>query len=114
MYIVNIIYNPHEYIDYETLNQLKIKAKKDREVQKKDTQLSRKYYKELCHDGNLKKMKLMFYSEQSGFYKYFENIIEAILKKTDEPIYYIQVTRTIRSLTKRTRRLSHIISAETS
>lgn len=89
MYIVNIIYNPHEYIDYETLNQLKIKAKKDREAHKESTRLSRKYYKELCQGGNLKKMKLMFYSEQSGFYKYFENIIEAILKKTDEPIYYI-------------------------
>ena len=89
MYLVNIIYSPRKYIDYNTLNQIKEKAKKDRALQKEDNKLSSKYYKELCQSGNFKKMKLMFYSEQSGFYKYFENIIEALLQKTDEPIYYI-------------------------
>lgn len=89
MYIVNIIYDPHKYIDYETLNRLKEKAKKDRAIQKESNALSSKYYKELCHNGTLGKMRLMFYSEQGGFYKYFENIINALLQKTDEPIYYV-------------------------
>lgn len=31
----------------------------------------------------------MFYSEQSGFYKYFQNIIEALLEQTEETIYYV-------------------------
>lgn len=89
MYIVNLIYNPSEYIDYKTLNQLKIKAKEDRKTQKENEALSRKYYRELCADNHLQEMNLMFYSEQSGFFKYFENMICALLEKTDEPIYYI-------------------------
>lgn len=89
MYIVNIIYNPSEYIDYATLNKLKVKAKEDRKIKHENDVLSRKYYKELCANNNLQKMNLMFYSEQSGFFKYFENIIHALLEKTDEPIYYV-------------------------
>ena len=89
MYLCNIVYNPKKYIDYDTLNLLKERAKKDREVNKKNTKLSRRYYKELCRGNNLQKMRLMFYSEGSGFYKYFENIIEGILEKSDEDIWYV-------------------------
>lgn len=45
--------------------------------------------REVCKDGNLEKMNLLFYSEQSGFYKYFQNIIEALLANFDEVIYYV-------------------------
>lgn len=89
MYLVNIIYSPKKYIDYDTLNLMKQKAKEEAELKKKNTKLSKKYYKEICKNDNLQKMKLMFYSEQSGFYKYFENIINALLEHSDEPIYYV-------------------------
>lgn len=89
MYLVNIIYNPKKYIDYNTLNIMKEKAKQQAETDRKNKKLSKKYYRELCKGKQLEKMRLMFYSEQSGFYKYFENIITALLEKTDEPIYYI-------------------------
>lgn len=89
MYLVNWMYSPKEYIDYDTLNKMKIKAKEEAEIEKQNVKLSKKYYKEICANNNLQKMKLMFYSEQSGFYKYFQNIIEALLEKTDEPIYYV-------------------------
>ena len=89
MYLVNIIYNPKQYIDYTTLNKLKEKAKEEAEINRKNTKLSKKYYKEICKNNNLQKMNLMFYSEQSGFYKYFENIINALLENSNETIYYI-------------------------
>ncbi len=89
MYLVNLIYSPKKYIDYATLNKLKEKEKENSAIKKANNKLSRKYYKELCSGDTLQKMNLMFYSEQSGFYKYFENIIKALLEKTDEPIYYI-------------------------
>lgn len=89
MYLVNVIYSPKEYIDYDTLNKLKSKEKENAAIKKKNNKLSRQHYKELCKGDTLQKMNLMFYSEQSGFYKYFENIIKALLEKTDEPIYYI-------------------------
>lgn len=89
MYLVNLVYSPKKYIDYDSLNKLKAKAKENAVIEKANKKLSRKHYKELCKGDTLKKMNLMFYSEQSGFYKYFENIIKALLEKTDEPIYYI-------------------------
>lgn len=89
MYLVNWIYSPKKYIDYETLNLMKQKSKEEAETKKRNNKLSKKYYKEICSNKNLQKMKLMFYSEQSGFYKYFENIINALLEKSDEPIYYV-------------------------
>lgn len=89
MYLVNMIYSPKKYIDYDTLNILKAKAKEEAAISKEHTKLSKKYYKEICKGNTMQEMKLMFYSEQSGFYKYFENIINALLEKTDEPIYYV-------------------------
>ncbi len=89
MYLMNWMYSPKEYIDYDTLNKMKAKAKENAEIEKQNKKLSKQHYKQLCQGDTLQKMNLMFYSEQSGFYKYFENIIKALLEKTDEPIYYI-------------------------
>ncbi len=89
MYLVNLIYSPKKYIDYNSLNKMKAKAKENAEIEKRNKKLSREHYKQLCKGDTLQKMNLMFYSEQSGFYKYFENTIKALLEKTDEPIYYI-------------------------
>ena len=89
MYLMNAIYDPKKYIDYKTLGMLKEKAKQDHEIQKENTKLSKKYYKELTKGDTLSKMELVFYSEQSGFYKYFENIINGILNNSDITIHYI-------------------------
>lgn len=89
MYLVNLIYSPKKYIDYASLNKMKEKAKENAAIEKKNKKLSKEHYKKLCKGDTLQKMNLMFYSEQSGFYKYFENIINALIEKTDEPIYYI-------------------------
>ncbi len=89
MYLVNIIYNPKQYIDYDTLGRIKARSKADAESRRRNSKLSRKYYREICRGNTLENMRLMFYSEQSGFYKYFENIINALLEKSDEVIYYI-------------------------
>lgn len=89
MYIVNMIYDPKKYIDYKTLNNMKEKVKEEARINRENRALSKRYYKEICRGDNLQKMDLVFYSEGSGFYKYFENIIEAILKNSDITITYI-------------------------
>ena len=89
MYIVNLIYDPKKYIDYKTLNSMKEKAKEEAKTNKENRALSKKYYKEICQGDNLQKMDLVFYSEGSGFYKYFENIINEILATSDIDITYI-------------------------
>ena len=89
MYLVNLIYDPKKYIDYKTLNSMKEKASAEAKANRENHALSKKYYKEICRGDNLQKMDLVFYSEGSGFYKYFENIIDAILKNSDIEITYI-------------------------
>ena len=89
MYLVNAIYNPKKYIDYEALNELKKQAAADKEKNKRNKKMAKKYYKAFCRPENLEKMKLMFYAEGGGYYKYFANIIEAILKKSKLKIHYV-------------------------
>ncbi len=89
MYLVNVIYSPKEYIDYKALEELKRQLAIDRENNKKNKKLAKKYYKQFCKTENLEKMKLMFYSEGGGYYKYFANIIEAILRKSKLKIHYV-------------------------
>ncbi len=89
MYLVNAIYNPKKYIDYSALERIKANAAAEREQKKKHRKLAKKYYKKFFADGNSKNMKLMFYSEQSGFYKYFEAIIDNILSLSDLTVHYV-------------------------
>lgn len=89
MYLVNAIYSPKEYIDYKALEELKRQLAVDREKNKRNRKLAKKYYKQFCKTENLEKMKLMFYSEGGGYYKYFANIIEALLRKSKLKIHYV-------------------------
>ena len=94
MYILNYFINPKKYIDYEALakskeelEQLKqAEAQRDHSVEKKYAQLEKKDYKRFLKFEN---KQLVFYSEKNGFYKYFKDIIEIILHKTDIIIHYI-------------------------
>lgn len=94
MYILNYFINPKKYIDYEALakskeelEQLKqAEAQRDYSVEKKYAQLEKKDYKRFLKFEN---KQLVFYSEKNGFYKYFKDIIEIILHKTDIIIHYI-------------------------
>lgn len=92
MYILNYFINPKKYIDYEALakskkeleqlNRLAGQSRKDKAL----TALEKRDYKRFLKYEN---KQLVFYSEKNGFYKYFKNVIELILKKTDIIIHYI-------------------------
>lgn len=93
--LLNIWINPKKYIDYEALEASKEelqKAKRFMEPQKKAARQNpyRKKEKEdykrfLSTSGK----KLVFYSEKNGFYKYYKNIIEEIIRRTNIVIHYI-------------------------
>lgn len=87
MYLVNLIYDPKKYIDYKALEQLKKDVAAQRAADKRNRKLARKYMK--LFNSNSEHMKLMFYSEGSGYYKYFANIIDAILKNSKLTIHYV-------------------------
>lgn len=94
MYILNYFINPKKYIDYEALSaskkeleQLEQYADKSRSKDNKEfATLEKRDYKRFSHYEN---KQIVFYSEKNGFYKYFKDVIERILSKTDIIIHYI-------------------------
>lgn len=94
LYLLNYFINPKKYIDYDEL-----------EKSKKELDRFNQYAGELKNKGNVQftalekrdykrfekfeDKQIVFYSEGNGFYKYFQNVIELILKKTDIIIHYI-------------------------
>lgn len=93
IYILNWIYNPKKYIDYDYLENSKEANRVLKEIKKQQKIENKKhvprekndYKKFLKTEGK----QLVFYSEKSGFYKYFENVINEIIKKSDIIIHYV-------------------------
>ena len=94
MYILNAVINPKKYVDYEALEKSRkalsdIEAledkKKDRNY-KANKAREKKDYKRFFKIVN---KHLVIYSEKSGFYKYYEAIIEQLLAKSNITIHYV-------------------------
>ena len=94
MYLLNICINPKKYIDYEALAESreelakveKLSASQKRKRTKEEITREKTDYKRFLKYEN---KQLVFYSEKNGFYKYYRDVIEAILRKTDIIIHYI-------------------------
>lgn len=96
LYFLNIIMNPKKYIDYEALERSRVELKAASAFEKKNKKKlfekdpyrkrEKADYKRFFKDYE---MQLVFYSEKNGFYKYFQNIIETLLEKSDVVINYI-------------------------
>ena len=94
LYILNFFINPKKYVDYEELeksraqlNELKSVGKKKRKLfGDEEAKKERTDYKRFFSVVN---KKLVFYSEGSGFYKYYKGIIEYLLEHTNITIHYI-------------------------
>lgn len=94
MYMLNFFIDPKKYIDYEALSKSKeelqelkqFESQKSGSIDKRYIQIEKKDYKRFLKFEN---KQLVFYSEKNGFYKYFKDIIEIILKRTDIIIHYI-------------------------
>lgn len=89
MFMVNIIYSPKKYIDYKVLEEMKQSLAAEKAETKRNKALAKRYYKEFFAPENVAEMRLVFYSEGSGYYKYFQNIIEALLRDSDVVIHYV-------------------------
>jgi YidC/Oxa1 family membrane protein insertase len=87
--ICNAVYNPKKYIDYENRS-AKIKPTKDEKAAKRE---QRKREKEREKIDMLRffetKKEIVFYSEASGFYKYFQYFIDYILENSDITVHYL-------------------------
>lgn len=93
--LLNIWMNPKDYIDYKALEKSKEELQQAKEFmsskQKEDktnpyrAKGKEDYKKFLKIQGK----KIVFYSEKNGFYKYYKNIIEEIIRRTNIVVHYI-------------------------
>ena len=94
MYALNACINPKKYIDYKALAESKeLLAKsmadsssKKKALSKEEAARQKTDYKRFMKYEN---KQIVFYSEGKGFYKYFRDVIESIIKRTDIVIHYI-------------------------
>lgn len=94
LFILNACISPKKYIDYEALEKSKeeldkvisrqsaTKSKMNKAEKSREAQDYRRFFK-------YGTKQIVFYSEKNGFYKYYKDVIEYILRKTDITIHYI-------------------------
>ena len=95
MYILNAVINPKKYVDYKALEESRVALANSKEFGKIDKKeplykemrkREKQDYKKIQHIAN---KHLVFYSEKSGFYKYYKDLIGELLQKSNIVIHYI-------------------------
>lgn len=93
--LLNVWINPKKYIDYDALEKSKEELQKAKEFmapKKKEDRRSPYRAKEKADYKrflDVPNKKIVFYSEKNGFYKYYKNIIEEIIRRTNIVVHYI-------------------------
>ena len=94
MYLLNVAINPKKHVDYEELRKSQAALAELRELTRagkpegKDPNRKREKadFKRFFRVTN---KHLVFYSEKSGFWKYYADIIEELLRRTNLKIHYV-------------------------
>ncbi|MGN0435516.1 MAG: membrane protein insertase YidC [Wujia sp.] len=94
MYILNFFINPKKYVDYERLEESKrCLSELNDAVSESKHGVVDKYAKREKEDYrrffSIDNKHLVFYSENTGFYKYYKGIIEYLMEHTNLDIHYI-------------------------
>ncbi|MDE6639417.1 MAG: membrane protein insertase YidC [Acetatifactor sp.] len=94
LFALNIAINPGKYIDYEKLNDSKQKLSELEGIGKTGKNsfgsvLARRERADYKRFFSVVNKHVVFYSEGSGFYKYYRGIIEYLLSRTNIIIHYI-------------------------
>ena len=94
LYLLNMAIPPKKYVDYDALEESRAALRElnsmveKKKPFKKDPNAKREKadYKRFFSIAN---KHLVFYSERSGFYKYYKEILEYILTKTTVAVHYV-------------------------
>lgn len=95
MYILNAVINPKKYVDYELLEESRkalAAAKEYGRVDKKDPlyrEMKKREKQDYKKFKNIVNKHVVIYSEKSGFYKYFKEIMEQLLASSNLVIHYV-------------------------
>ncbi|MDR0491155.1 MAG: membrane protein insertase YidC [Oscillospiraceae bacterium] len=87
--ICNLVYAPKKFIDYENRS-IKPKLTKTEKAAARE----RRALEKIREKDDMKRFfstpkELVFYSDSSGFYKYFQHFIEYILENSDITVHYL-------------------------
>lgn len=95
MYILNVAINPKKYVDYDALEEsrkalenLKAFGAEDKKSEKyrENRQREKEDYKRFKHIAN---KHVVVYSEKSGFYKYYKDLLENLISRSNLSIHYV-------------------------
>ncbi len=90
MYLLNRMYDPKKYVDYQALEQTRRElAAMDSIGGKRSSALRRRERADYRRFFSVANKHLVFYSEKSGFYKYFSGVIDYLLQHSNVTIHYI-------------------------
>lgn len=86
MMLTNLCMPPKKYIDYEYLKKMQQQRIEKEKIYKANNALEKEDYKKFFAQQNV---KLVFYSEQGGFYKYYSGMIDYVCDHSDIDVHYI-------------------------
>lgn len=86
MMLTNLCMPPKKYIDYEYLRKMQHQRIEKEKIYKANNAREKEDYKKFFAQQNV---KLVFYSEQGGFYKYYSGMIDYICNHSDIDVHYI-------------------------
>lgn len=94
LYLLNMAIDPKKYVDYARLEESKKQLSELQQLSGKRhgreaRELARRERADYKRFFSVLNKHLVFYSESSGFYKYYKGIIEYILKNTNIAVHYI-------------------------
>ena len=95
MYLLNIAINPKKYVDYEALEESRVALANMKAFGQEDKKSEAYKANRRREKADLKRFKqivnkhIVFYSEKSGFYKYYKDLIEELLKRSNLSVHYI-------------------------
>lgn len=95
MYLLNWLINPKKYVDYKALEESRkalADAKAFGAVDKKDPRYAENKKREKTDYKKFKGIAnkhVVIYSEKSGFYKYYKDVIAELLKRSNLAIHYV-------------------------
>ncbi len=88
--LCNLLMPPKKYVDYADLAESRKELEKlDSVGPKQSKELKKREKADYKRFFSVVNKKLVFYSESGGFYKYFQNIIEELLRRSNVTIHYI-------------------------
>jgi len=87
--VCNMIYSPVKYIDYENRSVKNKPTKAEKEALRERRKIEKMREKEDMQRFHSASKELVFFSEASGFYKYFEHFITYITENSDITVHYL-------------------------